>query len=227
MIPVGTHGLDCPDEQDYAALALYMQCFADTVDASLQTQLDLAQGFADQPTIICFNLANKSVAASSTAFDVFNAETFNNSTFMSLVIDPIGVAPLFLPRNYIRIGSAPGVTPAVPYPRGMYMIGGYTAQTAAGALTAYSQRTLAITVSDETLPSTDQLLFFVDDVTFETSTAGNERQIVKFPIELTGESGVIVETYSQNTNAASAVNVLANSFFWVTYVGPSDLVEVS
>lgn len=227
MIPVGTHGLDCPDSQDYAALALYMQCFADTVDAQLQAHLDLAQGFLDAPTIMCRNTVNKSVAASTTAFDVFTTETFNNSTFMDLVIDPIGVAPVFLPRNYIRIGSAPGVTPVVPYPRGLYMVGAYTAQTAAGAVTAYSERTLAITVSDETLPSTNQILFFADDVTFDTNTGGNERQIVKFPIELTGENGVIVGTYSQNTNVASAVDVLANSLFWVTYVGPSDLVEVA
>lgn len=221
MIPVGTHGLNCPDGEDYAAIALYMQCVSDTLDSQLQTQLTTAQGFSTQPTIIAFPNAVKSVPASGSAADVFTTVTFNNSTFMDLVLEPANA------RNYIRIGSPVGVIPAVPYPRGLYMVGVCMSQTAAGAVTAYSRREVQVDVVDQSSPLTNQTIYTINDTTYETSTGGVERQLVKFPIYLTGSVGVQVRAIAINSNIPSAVNVATNALFWVTYVGPADLVEVA
>lgn len=220
MIPVGTHGLSCPSDEDYAAIALHMQCFAETVDAQLDTQLQLAIDAVNRPTIITTNLAPFVQPNNTTKFDVFTSELFNNSTFMSLVVDVPSST------SYIRIGSQPGIPPVTPYPSGLYVIGAYLGADSFLTIAEYTVK-LSVDVIDLSLPMSSQSVIHVEDLGLYSTAVGQMYQLVKFPVNLTGEIGVQVSVSFENDSTTDDVDINSEGFFWITYVGPSELVEVA
>ena len=223
MQTIGTHDLACIGEEDYAALALYMQCLGEDIDSKLGAQRSALQSFLDRPTIIVTNPLDTVVTTGApTIATLFNTVHFNNSTFMSLALNsPAGA-------NTITIGSPAGAAVTVPYPRGVYIIGGTTRMTAVGAVTAFSRRGLNITVQDPTAVVPPLGPREAVDQTYDPGVGGgNIGQNVKFEVVLDGISGVTVTLNSYHTNAASNVTVHSRPFAYVTYVGPRDIVEVT
>ena len=49
---IGSHGLYCPQFDDYAAVALYMQDLGTKIDSALSDQQDELNDFLAAPTII-------------------------------------------------------------------------------------------------------------------------------------------------------------------------------
>jgi hypothetical protein len=223
MQTIGTHGLACIGEEDFAALALYMQCLGQDIDTTLGAQQGALQGFLDRPTIIVTNpLAKVITTGTPTIANLFTTVHFNNSTFMNLVLNS---SPN---TNTITIGSPAGAAVTVPYPRGVYICGGTTRMTAVGAVTAFSQRGMNITVDDPTAPPPGFNSPSVTDRTYDPGVGGgNIGQNVKFEVVLDGISGVNVTLTSFHTNVASDVTVQALPFAYVTYIGPRDIVEVT
>lgn len=224
METIGNHGLHCPEFDDYAAVALYMQNLGTLIDEQLQEQLEALQGFMDRPTIIVTNSVAAVIADSNTYTQLWDTVVFNNSTFMSLEIGASGSIP-GTPSNVIRIGSAAGAAVTVPYLRGSYSIGACTTMIATGAITAQSYRNLTVTSDDQSL-AIDTFSCSASDTTYETNTGG-EAQNVKFSCELERTSGVIVEGLVTHGNTASTVSISAGGFMWVTYNGPIDIIEVA
>lgn len=223
MLNIGEHGLQCPEPDDYAAMALYMQNLGTIIDEQLQEQLDLFNAFFDRPTIIVTNSAIKNIPPVGTVADVYDTVVFNNSAFLSLVIDP---GPP-IAANYIRVGSAAGAPVTIPYDQGNYTAGACTRMTATGAVDAYTTRSLQVNVLDDSIPfPTNNVLITAIDKTFDTNTGGDEGQIVKTTFEALRTSGIKVNIQASSFNAASSTNILAGGLFYVTYNGPLDIIEV-
>lgn len=224
MQTIGNHGLHCPEFDDYAAVALYMQNLGTLIDEQLQEKLEALQGFMDRPTIIVTNSAPAVIADSVIYTQLWDTVLFNNSTFMNLDIGVSGSIP-GTPSNVIRIGSAAGAAIAIPYLRGSYSMGAATIMAATGAVTLLSHRNLLVLSDDQSL-AIDTFSCSASDTTYETNTGG-EAQNVKFSCELERTSGVIVEGFVWHGNTASTVAISAGALLWVTYNGPIDIIEVA
>lgn len=219
MLTVGNHGLYCPEPDDYAAAALYMQDLGTRIDSTLDAQRDALTGFMRRPTIILTTTVIKNMPAAGALRNAFDTVLFNNTTFMNL-----RTSGSF---TYIDIGSQAGISPVVAYPQGNYIIGACSRMTATGAVTAFSARQLYVQVDDDTSPTEVTFIDAVDDTTYDTNTGGDEAQNLKFSVELTRASGVRVSHSVNNQNVASTVNLLAGALLYVTYTGPLDIIEVA
>ena len=215
---IGNHGLYCPDFDDYAAVALYMQDLGTRIDEQLGMQRDALSGFLNMPTMIVTSSVTKTVPPGFGGNDIFDTVLFNNApTFLNLAL---GTAN----GNVIQIGSPAGAIPIVAYPRGMWRFGACTRQTSSGAVTAYSKRNLRLILVDNTSATTGTSAL---DELYDTDTGGDEGQNAKHVgFNLTGTHGVEIQSAVSNTNGVN-VDVLAGAYLWVTYSGPTDLIEVA
>lgn len=213
---IGNHGLYCPDFDDYAAVALYMQDLGTKIDAALQSQLDELSDFLAQPTLIVTNAVAKTILTTDPSTNaVFDTVVFNNSSFMSYDFT----------ANQILIGSVLGAGTTVPYRRGAYSAGACVRMTASGAVTVGSERQLQISVRDEAL--TVPVIAGPFDESSDQNTGGDEGVLVETNFVLTGTSGANISHSALSLNAASNTTILAGGFLWVTYNGPTDIVEVA
>lgn len=216
---IGSHGLYCPDFDDYAAVALYMQDLGTRIDSALDAQLDELNDFLHQPTIIVTNAVAKTIlVAAGETNAVFDTVIFNNTSFMSYDFT----------ANQLLIGSVSGAAVTVPYRRGAYTAGSCVRMTAVGAVTVGSARNLQIFVHDSENP--DAALANVTgpfDISSDRNTGGDEGVLVETSFTLTGTSGAFVEHSVLSGNAASDTTILAGGFLWITWNGATDLIEVA
>lgn len=213
---VGNHGLYCPDFDDYAAVALYMQDLGTRIDEQLSVQQDALNAFLNQPTIIVTNAVGKVITTPGSLNNVWDTVVFNNSSFMSYD----------LATNRLLIGSAAGAGVTVAYPRGAYSMGGTASFTDVGATTAGSGRSFLMVASDFTLPASAPDILQARDSS-EARGTGGEDLTAKGDFVLTGVSGVGIEHSVFSGNIASNTNILAGGFMWCTYNGPTDVIEVA
>lgn len=215
---IGDHGLYCPDPQDYAAYALYMQDLGTRIDAALQGQVDELDTFFSPPTIILTNSAAVVVAGGGASANLFDTVLFNNSSFMSYAaVGSLGI---------LSIGSAAGAPVLVPYLRGAYTVGLTATMSATGAVDVGSERGGHIQAWD-TSGAMSNPIFSVDDVILDMNTGGNESVLAKENMLLTGESGVEVYHSIYNLNVSSTVSINAGALLYVTFQGATDIIEVA
>lgn len=216
---IGTHGLYCPDPQDYAAYALYMQDLANRIDAALSAQQDALNGFLNSEIIIVTNSATQGIAPNGFDDSLFDTVVFNNSTFFSYA-DEGG-------RGTLRIGSAAGISPIVPYPQGAYTYGFNVRFTDVGAPTVNSHRYIQAIGFDETaVPSAN--LFNEFDWALNMNTGGEEGVLIQNSFRLDGENGFRIRHSAANGDPAITVNVVAgHAIMWCMYNGPTDVIEVA
>lgn len=218
---IGNHGLYCPDFDDYAAVALFMQDLGTKIDDALQAQVDALDTFFSPPTIILTNTVAKVIPAADQILDVFDTVVFNNSTFLSYNFT----------TNSLHIGSPAGITPVIPYSRGAYTAGAGVRMTATGAVSVGSERRLSLVFNDDTGDGTGDVfnpLVFPEDRTIDQNTGGNEGLNVEINFLLTGTNGVVIDHRAVSDNAASTTTIPAGSaFLWVTFNGASEVVEVA
>lgn len=125
--PIGTHGLSCIDDNDYAAWALSMQCNAQAADAAMQDDIEQLGEYISRAWLTCANTAVVTVddAASSGTIGpggVLGEELFPTSgNSQNNGIDPT----------------------ASTWPPGIYLVGSSVSWTF-GALTANSYRQLQV-----------------------------------------------------------------------------------
>lgn len=213
---IGGHGLYCPDFDDYAAVALYMQDLGTRIDEQLSVQQDAFNAFLNQPTIIVTNVVNKLIVSPTFRSDIWDTTIYNNSTFMSYDTT----------TNRLLIGSAVGAPVTIPYSRGAYSAGITVTLTDVGATSSGTGRSLSMFVSDASLPTVGDLIGRAEDSAKARNT-GSEYLTTKTDFSLSGISGVIIEHSVFSGNIASSTDVIANSFMWCTYNGPTDIIEVA
>lgn len=216
---IGNHGLYCPDFDDYAAVALFMQDLGTKIDENLGAQRDALNDFLNAPTIILTNSVAKTIPVSTSISNVFDTVVFSNSTFMTYNFF----------TNVLHLGTAIGVLPVVPYRKGAYSSGGGCRMTATGAVTVGSSRRFAIFVTDAESPSIGLGdLAIQRDITSDRNTGGNEGLNVARNFVATGTTGIEITHEAVSGNAASTTTIPAGSaFLWVTYNGATEIVEVA
>lgn len=214
---IGEHGLYCPDFDDYAAVALYMQDLGTRIDAALQEQLDALEAYQNRPLIVMFNPAIVNIAALGSAQNVFSAELFNNAPTI-LTSSTVGSV------TTVNIGSPAGTVNPVTYPRGVWRFGATCRQTSVGATDALSDRELFILLTDDVISAPLDNAY---DITYASTTGGSEGNLVHDQILLTGTHGVRMTHRVSNANSSSSVNIEAEGLWWLTYEGPTDIIEVA
>jgi len=202
MITVGGHGLTCPDPQDYAAQALYMQSQALTIDAYLA-------GIAAQVTTSTMR---------PTAIFTFSSTIFVGPTFADGYASP----------DVLTYSNIPGATADATITfdtPGTYIYGAYTSLSASGAITAGSYRKVRISAikdPDSAALETNN----TEEVTFETNTGG-ERVTNKSGFISANIGDVYRLAQYEADNNASSMLVNAGSMIWITRAASNDLIEVA
>lgn len=219
---IGNHGLYCPDFDDYAAVALYMQDLGTRIDEALAAQLDELNEFLAPPAILLTNSAAVVLAAPGLSNTVFDTVVVNTSSFMSYDVA----------TGELSIGSAAGAPTTVPYERGAYTAGAGVRMSATGAVTVGSTRELSITVIDDTqvpvFPAFQFVISRPSDVAVDQNTGGNYGLVVKTNFLLSSTSGVRITHQAYSDNAASTTSIPAGSaFLWVIFNGAADTIEVA
>lgn len=220
---IGNHGLYCPEFDDYAAVALYMQDLGTRIDEALFAQQTLLEGFLVPPAIILTNSAAVTITVAGISDEtLFDTVVVNTSSFMTY---DVASGELF-------IGSENGAPVTVPYLRGAYTIGGGVRMSTVGAVTVGSVRTLSVQIVDDTQPAVFPNPSFIVsqpvDSVVDQNTGGDYGLLVKTNVLLNRTSGVRVTHSALSLNAASDTTIPAGSaFLYVIYNGPNDIVEVA
>lgn len=222
MATIGNHGLFCLEDENMAAIQLYMQCLAtqiDTVLADQEADLDTA---LTRPTVIVTSAANQTTTfPNGSDGNVFDTIFFNNAgTMFSLQVTP--------PNIDLVIGSPLGTPNPTEYPTGLWMIGATARMNTAGAANAFGARRLILTVLDDLGTPSPQTVQVWSDTTFFGGTT--DSVCVKGPVILRGLNGrnaVRIRHLFQYADllATGNVTVLAGAMLWATYIGPDELVE--
>lgn len=225
MIPVGSHGLGCIGEEEYAALALYMQCTAEAVDATLTEQSASLDLLINRPTAIVNPLAAQITTSTDT---LFNSLTFSNAPFFTIQTGFNSADGDFSNSTVLAIGSAVGVTVEVPYLPGLYELGvfvdGISTAPAAGTpanvnLVPYGPDGFPVAPYSRGVNSSP---VFQD---YEATTGGTIRLNGTLVVNLTGTSGVVVATDIFKSGATATWTT--SSTLWARYLGPTDNIEVT
>ncbi len=213
--PVGTHGLTCIDEADYGAIALWVQCTAESIDDQLTIDQGDLNAFRNRQW---FSMANTS------SISVNNASGF---------VLPEGKVGEVTPSTYISgswsysFNNIPDFTdPSSVLPAGVFMMGSSIRWTVATP-NNNTIRNLEVFTTTRTgpIPSIEtnfDILFQQTD--WEASTGGGSLNTVGF----FRSDGVTTYRayaafYHENTSSDLVVPVGGWRFWWV-YMG-SGLVE--
>lgn len=215
---VGSHGLACPGPEEYAALALFMQCEAEKIDAILTEQTAEMELLTNRAAIIAVPVANAASAVPVNNF--YDTVLFDNSAFLSLensFLHPI----LGVVVPSISIGSPLSAMPVIPYLRGLYEIGIYSeAVASAPAIGTLATANVEVWDADQVTLLNSLESRFHDQ---EEST-GTTRINGKLTIELTGTNAVNV-TVRLSSASGGIVTWDSASSLWVRYLGPNEQVE--
>lgn len=200
MIPVGTHGLQCLDDSDPAAVALYMQAEALAIDALLDGISDsfdstfLRPAFAGNTTIV-----NGPIASGGEAQFSLNGWALTSSNFAPAPTSTTGFQ-FTVPRT------------------GWWEAGFYMNAQASGAVTVNSRRTAFNRVYRVT--STGNVLIGEGIWrTYDTNTGGEFLVVSGTTFFATAATVVRILPQWSHTNAASTVQVNAGAKLWCFYVG--------
>lgn len=202
MIPVGTHGLSCLGEEDYAATALYMQDQGIIIDSAFDAVSDALDSTFRRPSIVAATttVAGPNATASEAIYTMSAtwAFAYNNYT----------VAPLLLSSGF-----------RITVPRtGWYNYGFYANLAATGAVTAFSRRTIYAKATRQST-GVSTVLSQVSFRTVDTNTAGEFLVASNAAFYATIGSTVDIEGFWSHGNAASTVQVNTGARLRCHFIG--------
>jgi hypothetical protein len=205
MRSFGTHGLACLDENDPAAVALFLQAEAERVDTLLGTQLDGFTSAYRRPTGIWRPLA--AIPGVTIVTLAFGTNVFWNSANSPYVA--------------VTGGSLPALPGNLP---GSYHIGVMISTTPAGVATG-SQHEVVVNILD----TNGNVYGTGNDATSETGTGGEFLTcsfVINVPVSAPNVPRYISATWNETASGTNTINVA--SYCWATYLGPSIVsLEVS
>jgi hypothetical protein len=203
-----TQPLDCPEPDNYAAVALQLQETALQAEQRLYVVERALRAAANRPTIVQTTTAVRT----GIAFGNF----FNE-------IDPGGVANT-VNFNNMPFGWSYSSIPVVPG-AGMYDIGFSGNLIASGAVTDNSVRTVRIQQL-RTLPGGGALQEVIDTAQgaiFEANVGGGMDMTVVGTFHL--QPGDEVNFDFMSGNVGSTMNVSTGAIYWATFLGSEAAVE--
>lgn len=225
MIPIGSHGLGCIGEDEYAALALYMQCTAEAVDAALTAQSASLDLLVNRPAAIVNPVAPQIVTSTDT---LFNSLTFSNAPFFSIQTGYNSADGDFTNSTVLAIGSAVGATVEVPYLPGLYELGVFVDGISTVPAAGTPARVILVPYGPDGFPVAPYSAGPNRNPTFrdyEATTGGTIRLNGTLVVNLTGTSGVVVATDVFKSGVAATWTT--SSMLWARYLGPTDNIEVT
>lgn len=160
------HALPCPEGEDYAATALYMQCLGEQVDAELTSRQDAFTGFLDRPAAAWI--------ATAVITDIANGDEITPGAVGWSANWPVPIT----------------TTPRLPPVRGWYYVGANVTVAADGAPTANSLRKLGLRVVSAEVSLPNPGLFF--DSIHEAQVGNNESLMVAGTVFYPGPSSPTV-----------------------------------
>jgi hypothetical protein len=199
------HGLVCPDDGDYAAIALTMQADAQATDAALLSITNSFNSVYSRPYGLFVTTSGNSVSSGG-------EQEFNE-----------GIWSIQASRGFSAItlgGQLLGSVVTVTIGKtGWYGYGNYVNLTLVGAATAFSRRSSfarAYTTESGVPTRLDEARWR----TVENSVAGGEFLIASGGSFYATAGDVVFFTATwSHANAASNVASQAGALFWVTYTG--------
>ena len=200
MIPVGNHGLGCLDDEDYAAIALYMQGQGLIIDTALSQISNSLDTFYLRPSVVAQTTGVAGPASSG------GEQLFGLSGNWALTYS-----------NFTPVTISSGVRITIPR-TGWYTYGCYGNLQTTGAVTALSRRTLYARATRQTVGVSAQLSQAVFR-TVDTNTGGEFLVASSASFYATEETVVDIEGYWSHTNAASLVQVNSGARLWCHFDG--------
>lgn len=197
------HGLVCLGEEDYSAIALAMQADALAVDAALDGISGSLDSYLSRPYLQMITTTGNGPLSSGgeQQFSIGSWSVVSGNI-------PIGSGTL--------LGNIAG---AMPMPEtGWYEYGCYVNLVAAGALTAFSRRTLTASAYSRPGSAAVQLSQIVWR-TAETSTAGEFLVASGGSFYATAGQTIEVTATWSHTNAASNVSSIVGAKAWIHFIG--------
>lgn len=214
--PVGTHGLSCIGDDDYAAFALSMQCNADAIDAALAEQQAALSAALARPWISVVNSAIITVpnaaAGGTTGPDGAVGVTMRPGSGSGTPITTTnGLPPVYSAFD-----------PTTLWPRGVYLIGATVAFTFT-AVTADSLRQLMVYGLDNVNGVVSTTTTYVDlylDTDYGVNSAPlNGALTVTGMLESDGNLATIEACFTHANVAADASIAVGRWRLWATYLG--------
>lgn len=201
-IPVGDHGLKCLAEEDYAAIALYMQDQALVIDSVLDGMSDSLDTFNLRPGFTAATTGVNGPVASG-------GEQLQGLGNWSMVYSNFTPAP--------TTGVSFGIRMTAPR-TGWYEHGAYINAQASGAVTANSRRTLYARAY-RVVGTGNVLLSETVWRTGDTNTGGEFLVSSGGSFYATAGTSIIITPYWSHANAASNVQVNAGAKLWCWFIG--------
>lgn len=204
---IGTHGLSCPTDTDYAAIALSMQCNALATDEALTSQGSSLEDYLGRPWWQAVN---------TIAITIDDAAGGGSVGPFGVVGGVIGSgAPLVTAFNMPADFSG-------PFPQGVFLIGSTIAWSLVTP-TANSYRQLSVfgvrrIAGDVNIVTTFTDLYAMRDM---QGDAGNTGALNVFGfLDNTAGDVVQVNAFFSHANTASDLTVAANGWrLWAMYLG--------
>lgn len=201
---IGTHGLFCIDDNDYAAYALAMQCNAEATDATLTEQNSSLEEYLGRPWISVVNTTAQAISDDAAGGQV------GPDGFVGTGISSPGTTTNGLP------------TDGTFWPRGLYMIGA-SINWALVTPTANSYRQLMVFGLARINGVTNISTTFVDLYTmrdYQGDGGNNGALNVVGLLDARNLDIQQVQTFFSHANTGSTITVAAGGWrVWANYLG--------
>lgn len=209
MIPIGTHGLSCPEGEDYAAVALNMQANASALNSALAAQAAQLDTYNNRPWFIWTSTAVVPVASNVNVldFDTPTAGLFNGSTVLSTTTT-LGAPTV----------SSFGVDPVTGFLKvGWWLAGGYASYVASGAVTANSRRILGIQLAS--FQNNHFVYSSAVEASYESNTGGDAMTVMKKYYVNSSTIATRAALLFKHSNTGSNMNISVGAKLWMVYLG--------
>lgn len=195
MEPIGTHGLSCLGEEDYAATALYMQDQAFVIDDALDGISDAFDSYRLRPGFV----------------------STSNATVLNTAVNTLGTigASTAIYSNFALTGATVFITPRP----GWWQFGANVNMVAAGAVTAGSYRKLFVSAIRSSAPAPSTTLAVTSDLSYDTNTGGEWVACSGGSFYAPAGANITIRAETMHNNAASGVNNIAGARTWCFFIG--------
>lgn len=211
---LGNHGLTCLADEDYAAIALYLQRTALAIEAALVAQEADLTAYTDRASVLFTTTVTTTVVTGSGVL-MPDGRTATLTSFTGAAVTGGGV-------DVASTGSTVTLTAARS---GWYDFGGYCNVIAAGAVTLNSERLIYIQARQVPDPPATVATITYQERSVDTNTGG-ENLVVAGLIYLLADRPVTLSQLVSHNNAASNVVTQIGAKMWLSFMGPQGAVVV-
>lgn len=209
---IGSHGLFCIDDNDYAAYALAMQCNAVATDEALEASGDAMTAAVTRPWINVVNNNALVVSSASGFVGPFNlvGELLRPSTSTAITVTASGISPAFSSTD-----------PSTFMPEGIFLIGA-TVQWTLAAATANSIRQLLVyglREIDGTVSSATTYTDLFRNQDYQGDGGNSGALMIAGLLDTRAGDVATIEAFFSHSNVGDLTIPVGGFRVWATYLG--------